>query len=147
MSSEELEKVEPYVLIDDIAKLFSLYVARATERSGIAYGYRKLLMCLAHGEEMPQLQLVEEANLTPATVSTSMAKLQAAGIVARRFDPTDKRKYYVKLTKIGKRRCEAIQKRSDELGRIMLEGVSEEERELLTQVLGRMLENLKKVEG
>ena len=134
---------EPYILINDIAKLFGLYVARATERAGIAYGYRKLLMCLAHGEEMPQLQLVDEANLTPATVSSSMAKLEAAGIVARRFDPKDKRKYYVQLTDKGKRHCRMIQDRSEELGRIMLEGVDSEEREQLGRILAIMLANLK----
>lgn len=133
---------EPYELIDDIAKLYSLCVARATERSGIAYGYRKLLMCLAHGEEMPQLQLIELTNLTPATISTSMARLEAAGVVARRFDPTDKRKYYVRLTDLGKRRCEAIRRRSEELGRIMMKGVSSQEREELVRILGKVLENL-----
>ena len=130
------------MLIDDIAKLFSLQVARATERSGIAYGYRKLLMCLAHGEEMPQLQLIEETNLTPATISNSMAKLEAAGVVTRRLDPTDKRKYYVQLTRLGRERCEAIRQRSEELGRVMMEGVSLQEAEVVGDVLERMLENL-----
>ena len=135
---------KPYILINDISKLFSLYVSRTTERAGIAYGYRKLLMCLAHGEEIPQLRLVEEANLTPATVSSSMAKLEAAGIVDRRLDPKDKRKYYVQLTDKGRMHCDMIQKRSDELGRIMLEGVSNEEQEQLSKALSIMLENLKK---
>lgn len=138
-----MEQKEPYVLIDDIAKLFSLQVAKSAERPGIAYGYRKLLMCLSHGEEIPQLQLVDETNLTPATVSTSMAKLEAEGVVARRLDPTDKRKYYVQLTKLGKMRYDAIQKRSDEVCSIMLEGVSEEEQEQLTRILCKMLDNLK----
>ena len=142
MSNKEIEQ-KPYVLIDDIAKLFSLHVAKATERSGISYGYRKLLKCLSHGEEIPQLQLVDEANLTPATVSTSMAKLQAEGIVSRRLDPSDKRKYYVQLTKLGKMRYDAIQKRSDEVDRIMLEGISEREQEQLIRTLCKMLDNLK----
>lgn len=132
----------PYELIDDIAKLYSLQVARATERSGIAYGYRKLLMCLSHGEEMPQLDLIELTNLTPATVSTSMAKLEAAGVVSRRFDPRDKRKYYVKLTQLGIRRWEAIQKRSEELNGVMMKGISLQEAEVLRNILERMLENL-----
>ena len=135
---------KPYVLINDLAKLFGLYVSRTTERAGLAYGYRKLLMCLAHGEEIPQLQLVEEANLTPATVSSSMAKLEAEEIVDRRLDPKDKRKYYVQLTAKGRMHCDMIQNRSDELGRIMLEGVSGEEQEQLSRLLGIMLENLKK---
>ena len=143
MSKKEIEQQEPYVLIDDIAKLFSLQVAKATERAGIAYGYRKLLKCLSHGEEIPQLQLVDEANLTPATVSTTMAKLQAEGVVARRLDPADKRKYYVQLTKLGMMRYDAIQKRSDEVGRIMLEGIGEQEQEQLICTLCKMLDNLK----
>ena len=147
MKNDGVKREEPYVLINDIAKLFGLYVARATERAGLAYGYRKLLMCLAHGEEMPQLQLIQQANLTPATVSSSMAKLEAAGIVARRFDPADKRKYFVRLTEKGREHCELIHNRSEELGRIMLEGVSEEEKDMLGRVLSVMLENLREVEG
>lgn len=142
-SPAQQQQQQPYTLINDIAKLFGLYVARATERAGIAYGYRKLLMCLAHGEEIPQLQLVGETNLTPATVSSSMAKLEAAGIVARRLDPTDKRKYFVQLTSKGRMHCTAIQKRSDELGRIMLEGMSKEEQEQLSKTLAGMLAKLK----
>ena len=137
----------PYELIDDIAKLYSLQMARATERSGIAYGYRKLLMCLSHGEEMPQLDLIELTNLTPATVSTSMARLEAAGVVSRRFDPKDKRKYYVKLTNLGKRRWEAIQKRSEELWEVMMKGISGEEQKALMQVPDRMLSNLQDVDS
>lgn len=144
MKKKNVKQEEPYVLINDIAKLFGLYVARATERAGLAYGYRKLLMCLAHGEEMPQLLLNEQANLTPATVSSAMAKLEAEGIVARRFDPADKRKYFVKLTEKGREHCDLIQSRSRELGEIMLEGVSKEEREQLGRLLGGMLERLKK---
>lgn len=146
MKKNDVKYEEPYVLIDDIAKVFALYVSRTAGRSGLAYGYRKLLMCLAHGEEMPQLQLVNEANLTPATVSSSMAKLEAAEIVSRRFDPTDRRKYYVQLTEKGKSQWEQIQSRSEELGRIMMEGVSEEEKENLSRVLTGMLERLKEVE-
>lgn len=137
------DDVKPYALIDDIAKLFSLYVARETERAGIAYGYRKLLACLSHGEEVPQLDVIAEANLTPATVSSTFAKLQAEGIVARRFDPKDRRKYYVRLTEKGKKRWQQIQSRSDELGEIMLEGMTKKEREQLSATLAKMLEKLK----
>lgn len=144
MKNDVTYQKEPYVLIDDIAKLFGLHVARATERSGLAYGYRKLLMCLAHGEEMPQLQLIGEANLTPATVASSMAKLEAAGIVTRRFDPADKRKYFVRLTDKGRKHCELIQTRSRELNGIMLEGISPGDRQKLSELLDIMLENLKK---
>ena len=147
MEKEEMKSEEPYVLINDIAKVFSLYVARATERSGLAYGHRKLLECLSHGEEMPQLQLNEKANLTPATVSSSMAKLEAAGIVSRRLDPSDRRKYFVRLTEKGKKHCEKIHDHSEELGKIMMEGVSEEEKEMLCRVLGGMLVRLKEVDG
>ena len=144
MKNDMIHQKEPYVLIDDIAKLFGLYVARATERSGLAYGYRKLLMCLAHGEEIPQLRLIEEANLSPAAVASSMAKLEAAGIVTRRFDPADKRKYFVQLTDKGRKHCDLIQSRSHELNGIMLEGISPKDREKLSELLDIMLENLKK---
>ena len=141
-----IERKEPYVLIDDIAKLFSLHMARATERSGLAYGYRKLLMCLAHGEEMPQFDLIAMANLSPAAVSNSMAKLEAAGVVSRRFDPMDNRKYFVKLTEFGRKKCETVRQRSEELGRLMMDGISLHEAEVVVDALGRMLENLMAVD-
>lgn len=147
MSGKDTKRKEPYMLIDDIAKLFSLHVARATERSGISYGYRKLLMCLSHGEEMPQLDLIEMANLSPAAVSNSMAKLEAAGVVARRFDPADKRKYFVKLTELGRKKCEDIRRSCEELGRVMMKGVSLQEAEVLEGILGRMWENLLAVDA
>lgn len=138
-----MEQNELFMLIDDIAKLFSLHVSKAAGQSGTAYGYRKILMSLSHGEEIPQIQLADEANLTPATVSASMAKLEAAGVVSRRLDPLDKRKYYVQLTKLGQMRYDTIQKCSGEVGGIMLEGVSREEQEQLARILCKMLDNLK----
>ena len=146
MSEKNIEHKEPYMLIDDIAKLFSLHVARATERSGLAYGYRKLLMCLAHGEEMPQFDLIAMTNLSPAAVSNSMAKLEAAGVVSRRFDPADNRKYFVKLTELGLKKCETVRQRSEELGRLMMDGISLQEAEVVVDALGRMLENLMAVD-
>ena len=138
---------KPYALIDDIAKLFSLYVSRETDGAGMAYGYRKLLACISHGEEIPQLDVIAKANLTPANVSSTFAKLQAEGIVARRFDPKDRRKYYVRLTDTGKMRWRQLQKHSDELSGIMMEGISEEEQEQLVKTLAKMLENLKEKGG
>ena len=89
------------------------------------------------------MNVIAEANLTPANVSSTFAKLQAEGIVARRFDPKDRRKYYVRLTETGKMRWQQLQKHSDELSEIMLEGISEKEREQLVKTLEKMLKNLK----
>ena len=139
---EAEQSMETYALIDDIAKLFGVLVGRAVQNKKMSYGHRKLLKCLSHGEEMDQLRLIKEANLTSSSVSTELARMEADGYVCRRFDPADQRKFLVRITDKGMARHRLISKKSKEIEEMMLNGVDNEERERLAEVLRIVLENL-----
>lgn len=136
------EIMDTYALIDDIAKLFGAFVGKAVQNKKMSYGHRRLLMSLAHGEEVDQLQLIGEVNLTSSSISTELAKMEADGYVRRRFDPNDQRKFLVRITDKGLARHRLITKKSKEIEEIMLYGVEPEDREILAASLQTILTNL-----
>lgn len=136
------EIMDTYALIDDIAKLFGAFVGKAVQNKKMSYGHRRLLMSLAHGEEVDQLQLIGEVNLTSSSISTELAKMEADGYVRRRFDPNDQRKFLVRITDKGLARHRLITKKSKEIEEIMLYGVEPEDREILAASLQTILNNL-----
>lgn len=138
----ENEKMDTYALIDDIAKLFGVYVGRAVQNKKMSYGHRRLLMCLYHGEEVDQLQLIGESNLTSSAVSTELAGMEGRGYVRRRPDPEDQRKTLVRITDKGKARYRSIKSSSKQIEDAMLFGIKPEERQQLADLLRKVLDNL-----
>lgn len=141
METEGLSEI--YALIDDIAKLYEVFEGKAVQNGKLSYGHRKLLMCLAHGEETDQVLLIQESNLTSSAVSSELSGMEAKGYVRRREDPADRRRTLVRITDKGMERCRLICEKSMEIQETMLYGIAPEDRKRLAEALQTVLDNLK----
>ncbi len=75
-------------------------------------GQGKILRVLAEGGDVTQTALAETLGVRPQTLSRSLSKLEASGLVKRTADPNDKRALRVSLTMMGEYAKERLEERS-----------------------------------
>lgn len=138
----ESRDVTPSMYLNDIAKIFNTTVARATERMGIAQGFRGILFHLAHEDGLTQLQLVKLTHLTAPTVSVALSKMEKNGLVRREADDKDMRQVRVYLTEKGREHDNFVRSKCRETEIKMLRGVTNEEQQELCRILRKLLKNL-----
>ena len=125
-----------------LSKLFRDQLRRASEEAGIPGGYRAILMELSHTETATQYELAKRTHLTAPTVSVTLQKMEHDGYITRTPDEHDLRQMQVSLTKKGIEAELANRARANALEQQILDGFSDEDKELLNALLTRMEANL-----
>ena len=133
----------PVKLCHEISRLSSARV-RGANIEGIMsqHGARLVLSALVIENGASQRRIAEITHLSPPTVSVILRNMQDEGIVELSADTDDKRQMRVTLTDYGRevdRRAIEKIKQTDSLA---LEGLSEQECDILMSLLNRMRENL-----
>ena len=133
----------PVKLCHDITRL-SRAKARETAIDGVMSqpGARLVLSILAVNDGISQRALVDSTHLRPPTVSVILGKMEDEGMVDFYRNPDDKRQTLVHLTEYGKEVDMKGIARIKEIDGLALDGISEEEYEVVMGVLRRMRDNL-----
>lgn len=137
----------PMMRILHISKLFRHQLRRACEEAGVPGSYRSILMELSHTDQMTQYELAKRTNLTPPTVSVTLQKMEHDGYITRTPDENDLRQMKVSLTEKGVNTEIANRDRANALEQKILDGLTEEDRQLLSALLTRMEKNLHTATG
>lgn len=131
-------------LFVQVAKLHFTRARALFQRVGLYRGQPPLIGLLAHSDGLPQSRLAEQLDVTAATISRMLDRMEKAGFVTRGPDPDDQRVTRVHLTDKGR----AVQ---DELHRLILKieedtfaGFTPEERAEVSGYLARMRKNLQR---
>ncbi len=105
----------------------------------------KIMIFLKNSRECDIAQnIVKSLGLTKSHVSMSIASLEQKGYLEKTQDHSDKKKYHLKLTERSQDAVKAgldVQKR---IKKIMMEGITPNELQVLADVTKKMLDNLEK---
>ncbi len=134
--------MKPFMLINELAKIFHNKMLAHSENSGVSERYRYLLFHLAHNDGANQLELAKVSRLKPPTVSITVQKLEAEGYVRRESDGSDARVNRIFLTEKGRKFHEKSGEFVREINDASVRGFSEAEVETLLTLLQRVKENL-----
>ena len=113
------------------------------ERLGLLFGQPPVLFALWHQDGQTQTELSKRMHRTPATVTSTLNRMEKDGWVERRPDSQDHRMQRVYLTQRGRdirSEAEAEMKKLDEE---TFSGFDDVERSLLKRLLLQMEANLK----
>jgi DNA-binding MarR family transcriptional regulator len=139
----------PYEQINEVLlRFFRQHYSRIHslfEQIGVYRGQPPILRQLSKEEGVPQSALAKCQHLAPATVTKMLQRMEQAGLIERRPDPTDQRITRVYLTQPGRDIQDSIRQRERQVTEEMLLGFSPQEKEQLAQYLVRMQENLLEV--
>ena len=129
--------------VSDISKLHRDYIRRESEQDGLPSSYRLLLFHLAHMEPgVTQLQLVKAARLKPPTVSVTLQKMEADGLVIRKSNERDLRQTLVYLSDKGRAIDDKIRESFEKCESIAMRGLTPDEIEQLGALLDKVIDNL-----
>ena len=101
-----------------------------------------VLIYLARHDGMIQSDLANLLELGKAALGSLIDRLEASGLVRRGADESDRRAKRVYLSPAGAQLIKELQVHSHEMSERILEGLTEEERDTLTDLLSRVKRNL-----
>lgn len=136
------EQMPVMMLINEVSRLFHNHMRSEGEKIGMQEGFRQLIMHLSHEDDLTQLDLVKRTHLKAPTVSVTLRKMEAAGLVTRETDQIDQRQTRVKITESGKRMDKLIKQNIKKTEDIFVRGISEADCQTLKRILLRMRENI-----
>lgn len=131
----------PSRIINEISRLFAAKM-RESESEMTQESVRLIIICLSHGDGITQLELVKKTHLSPPTVSITVKRLESLGYISRVADSDDGRAVRVYLTDKGRQLDNSARDAIHNINNILMQGFTPDETELLTQLLGRMRDNL-----
>ena len=134
-------------LLGQVCRLHHLRVRTLLQDSGLHRGQPKLLFALAEEDGLTQSELVKRMQISPATVTKMIQRMEKSGFLQRKRDMQDQRISRVYLTDAGRAMKSKLIEVSQDIGEEVFAGFSQEERVLVQRLLLVMRENLVKVTG
>lgn len=133
-------------LLNDTARMFRRAFNERTRECGVTALQWRLLLHLTRNEGIRQGPLAELIEVEPITLSRMIDRLEGAGMVERRADPTDRRAWQLYLTPKAEPLLDNLRRTADVLASESTEGLSDAERIQLSALLERIRANLSRRE-
>lgn len=129
-------------------RLIRMYYSRIQSQLaevGLYRGQLPILMLLYKNDGMSQKEMARALNLSPATMTVTLKRMEKAGLVLREMDEHDQRILRVHLSEKGREMCETGESRIGVVTAELLEGFTLEEQQQLNEYLGRIARNMERV--
>jgi DNA-binding MarR family transcriptional regulator len=136
-----ISKTLGYLLVR-VARAHRARAQDLLSQHGLHPGQEVLLMHLCDGGGLRHSELAEKLDVTAATVSRIVDRMEAGGLVRREGDGEDRRVSRVCLTPAGQRLIEPSEGVWAELERISFANLTADERRRLRRLLDKVLANL-----
>ena len=101
-----------------------------------------LLYLQHHGGRAPQQELADYLRVKPSTANGVLDRMEEKGLVRRSVSGSDARRRFITLTEKGAEQQAIFQQSFLEVERAMVRGFTQEERDLLQNLLDRVIQNL-----
>ena len=125
-----------------LSKAYFNYLNVALSTLGLYEGQHSLLLLLWEQDGLTQSELCQRLNVEPASASKSIDRIEHAGFIQRRPDPSDARANRIYLTEQGRTlepQVNAILAKAEDH---LVANISLEERLLLRRLILQMRDNL-----
>jgi DNA-binding MarR family transcriptional regulator len=146
VAREPLEERTSHLLART-CKCLRIRMHTSLDRIGLYRGQQFALQALWQQEGLTHSELAEWLNVSPATVTNMLKRMEKAGLVERRRDTEDERVSRVYLTEAGRDIRGAVERTWRELEQQTFAGFSPQELDLFGQFLFRIQENLHRRES
>jgi len=132
----------------EFAKVIRLYYARMQEKLaqvGLYRGQAPIMGLLNQYDGMSQKQMADALNLSPATMTVTLKRMEKAGLIVREMDGKDQRVLRVHLSDEGREMCKKGQEQCAIVSDELLEGFTAQEEAQLREYLERIARNMEAV--
>ena len=134
-----------HLLMKTYALLHKTVMAEA-QKLGLTTGQPKILEYLSEQEGAEQYRIARHCEIEPATVGSILNRMEAAGLIERRRQGTNRRSLYVYLTEKGKTAAEETKKIFALAEEKAFGEIGGDEKEKMRELLLTMYKNLSQTE-
>jgi DNA-binding MarR family transcriptional regulator len=134
-------------VVHDVSRMRRVVMDHAVAPLGLTRSQWSTLSMLSRSERngMMQAEIARLMDVGKVTIGGLVRRLEAAGLVERRSDDSDKRLKLVFITDKGYEVIRTMIDLADDLNNDILTGISDDERELAENTLVKVRENLKQM--
>ncbi|WP_414899493.1 MarR family winged helix-turn-helix transcriptional regulator [Sphingomonas flavalba] len=129
-------------LIGDVSRLMRRRFDERARQIGVTRSQWRMLFTLSRNEGANQGALAELIDVEPITLCRMVDRLQDAGLVERRRDPTDRRAWQLYLTEEAHPIVGELHALADALFEECMDDIAAADRERLNETLTRIRQNL-----
>jgi DNA-binding MarR family transcriptional regulator len=134
-------------LIGDISRLMRRAFDERARTIGVTRPQWRVLTMLSRHEGANQGRLADLLDVEAITLCRMIDRLEEAGLVERRADPSDRRAWRIYLTVKARPILDELRSLADGLIEEVLDGLTGPDRDALTNMLERIRSNLADLEG
>ncbi|MGN0527146.1 MAG: MarR family winged helix-turn-helix transcriptional regulator [Acutalibacteraceae bacterium] len=117
-------------------------ISKASHKVGLYYGQPNILEYIEAHNACAQKELAKGLHVSPASITTSVKRLEKSGYVTKIQDKEDTRKTHIFLTDSGKKVLKAFRNICDETDAEMFRDFTAEECNQFAEYLTRIQKNL-----
>lgn len=115
----------------------------ASEISDVTKPQYAVLEALDNADCLDQLALGQAISANKATLTEMIVRMESRGLINRRIDVNDSRRRLLTLTQAGRDMLARARPVADAVKEEILAPLSAEERQVLTELLGRIKQNVR----
>ena len=134
--------LDDWRLLAQFSQIFRTVSDAFAEQVDVPRGQAMVLCVVAKQEGMTQSEIADALSVQGATVTSTLQRLEEAGLVVRHRDPDDNRLVRVSLTELGIQKEHSLNAQFATLQELILKGISEEERAMLRQQIQHIIANM-----
>ena len=135
----------PAPLINMASRSFARLGERRVKALGFNIGQLPVLYLLRNGAQMSQKELAKFAKIEQPSMAQMLARMERDGLIRRTPDPADGRSSLVSLTEAALAKLPAARDALNEGQELVLAGFSEDEVQMLLQLMRRLNQNLERM--
>lgn len=129
-------------LVRDAGRLLAKSLQSRLSDHGVSFGHWSFLRILWVTEGLTQRELSEEAGVMEPTTFTALKAMEAKQLIERRHLNGNQRKLHIFLTDKGRALKDVLTPLAEDVNRVALAGVAEEDRTTTRNTLLAMIDNL-----
>ena len=134
-------------MLENIHLLRMLFMKRTSENSPLHFGQVAIMKTIEQNENCTQNTIAEQLGVTPASVATSTKRLQKSGLITKTVDSENLRCKRLALTEKGRKAIKEQISIFREYDSIIFSELSENEKDVLIQLLSRIVIKMQEIEG
>lgn len=128
--------------MNTLSILHRINIQKQASKNGLYFGQPPILEYVANHNHCTQREVADFMKVSPASIATSVKRMQKAGLLEKMTDDSDLRYNRLKITEKGKELTNKCRKGFDKVDAQMFSGFSNEECEQLYGYYERMIKNL-----
>ena len=129
-------------LLSHVIRLQMVTVHKRMEEQGFCRSQPGIIHVLSKHDGMTQVELATKLNVTPATISAMLKRMERDQMIERRRSQEDQRVTHVYLTEHGKQQSDGVEKIFDEMNQKGFGNFTDEELMQAKNIFQKLIDNL-----